>query len=66
MDELLARVRAALRRTTADLGAPVVEADMFTVDLAARGVTRDGVDVRLTPTEWHLLTEPGIGYRFVP
>lgn len=120
MDELLARIRAALRRAATDLAAPVVETDMFTVDLAARRVTRDGADVRLTPTEWHfldilvrnpgklvghqqllteiwgpayldqanylrvyiaqlrrklerepsrprhLLTEPGIGYRFVP
>jgi len=55
MDELLARIRAALRRATTDLTAPIVETDMFTVDLAARRVTRDGVDVRLTPTEWHLL-----------
>ena len=55
MDELLARIRAALRRATPDLTAPVVETDMFTVDLAARRVTRDGVDVRLTPTEWHFL-----------
>jgi len=120
MDELLARIRAALRRSTTDLTAPVVITDMFTVDLAARRVIRDGADVRLTPTEWHfldilvrnsgklvghqkllteiwgpayldqanylrvyiaqlrsklerqpsspkhLLTEPGIGYRFVP
>jgi len=120
MDELLARIRAALRRATTDLTAPVVQTDMFTVDLAARRVSRDGADVRLTPTEWHfldilvrnsgklvghqkllteiwgpayleqanylrvyiaqlrrkletqpsrprhLLTEPGIGYRFVP
>jgi len=120
MDELLARIRAALRRAAPDLSAPVVVTDMFTVDLAAHRVTRDGADVRLTPTEWHfldilvrnsgklvghqkllteiwgpayvdqanylrvyiaqlrrklerepsspahLLTEPGIGYRFVP
>jgi two-component system KDP operon response regulator KdpE len=55
MDELLARIRAALRRATPDVTAPVVETDMFTVDLAARRVTRDGADVRLTPTEWHFL-----------
>jgi len=55
MDELLARIRAALRRATPDLSAPVVETDMFTVDLAARRVMRDGADVRLTPTEWHFL-----------
>ena len=27
----------------------------FTVDLLAKKATRDGRDVRLTPTEWHLL-----------
>ncbi|HEY8717486.1 response regulator [Pengzhenrongella sp.] len=55
MDELLARIRAALRRSTPDVTAPIIETDMFTVDLAARRVTRDGADVRLTPTEWHFL-----------
>ena len=121
MDELLARLRAAVRRSAADQPpAPVVTA-AFTVDLAATQVRRDGEEVRLTPTEWrllealvtptragwspsgscsrrcwgpgyaaetnylrvyvaglrrkleadpsrprHLLTEPGMGYRFVP
>jgi two-component system, OmpR family, KDP operon response regulator KdpE len=55
MDELLARVRAALRRATPAAEAPVVRTESFTVDLAARRVTRDGADVRLTPTEWHVL-----------
>jgi two-component system KDP operon response regulator KdpE len=55
MDELLARVRAALRRTAPAAEAPVVRTESFTVDLAARRVTRDGTDVRLTPTEWHVL-----------
>jgi two-component system KDP operon response regulator KdpE len=55
MDELLARIRAALRRATPAVEAPVVATDSFTVDLAARRVTRDGADVRLTPTEWHVL-----------
>ena len=55
MDELLARMRAALRRGSADDDVPVVTTDAFTVDLAAKRVTRDGHDVRLTPTEWHLL-----------
>ncbi|ADI06379.1 MULTISPECIES: response regulator [Streptomyces] len=58
MDELLARLRAAVRRAepvgAADGGA-VVETEGFTVDLAAKKVNRGGVDVRLTPTEWHLL-----------
>jgi len=58
MDELLARLRAAVRR--AEPAAPegdqaVVATDAFTVDLAAKKVNRDGADVRLTPTEWHLL-----------
>ena len=55
VDELLARIRAALRRATPDPPAPVVRTPAFTVDLAARRVVRDGVAVRLTPTEWHVL-----------
>ncbi|GHE57914.1 response regulator [Streptomyces thermocarboxydus] len=56
MDELLARLRAAVRRAEpADGGDVVVETEAFTVDLAAKKVHRDGRDVRLTPTEWHLL-----------
>src|SRR5207244_213072 len=55
MDELLARVRAALRRGVPVPEQPVVHTDSFTVDLAARRLTRDGGDVRLTPTEWHVL-----------
>lgn len=55
MDELMARVRAALRRATPAVEAPVMATESFTVDLAARRVTRDGADVRLTPTEWHVL-----------
>ena len=56
MDELLARIRAALRRATPEPQAePLVTTDAFTVDLADRRVTREGADVRLTPTEWHLL-----------
>jgi len=57
MDELLARLRAAVRRarpTGADVS-PVVDTGAFVVDLAARRVQRDGSDVRLTPTEWSLL-----------
>jgi two-component system, OmpR family, KDP operon response regulator KdpE len=55
MDELLARLRAAVRRGPVDSDVPVVSTDAFTVDLAAHRVVRDGQDVRLTPTEWHLL-----------
>jgi two-component system KDP operon response regulator KdpE len=120
LDELLARLRALLRRVPEPESAPTVAASSFTVDLAQRRVTRDGGAVRLTPTEWsilellvrnparlvtqqqllldvwgpayqkeanylrvymaqlrrkleadpanprHLLTEPGVGYRFMP
>ena len=56
MDELLARLRAAVRRTAPSAGdLPIVVTGDFTVDLAARRVTRAGGEVRLTPTEWHLL-----------
>lgn len=55
MDELLARIRAALRRATHDAPAPVVRTADFTVDLAAKKVIRDGSPVRLTPTEWSVL-----------
>ncbi len=56
MDELLARMRAMVRRAghlEEDL--PEVTFDRVTIDLAARKVVRDGTEVRLTPTEWHLL-----------
>jgi two-component system KDP operon response regulator KdpE len=55
MDELLARVRAAVRRGVAPDDAPVVTTDDFTVDLAAKLVSKHGTNVRLTPTEWQLL-----------
>ncbi|MCG8916023.1 response regulator [Actinokineospora sp. PR83] len=56
MDELLARLRAALRRSThLPGGEPVVEAEAFTVDLTAKRVHRDGTEVHLTPTEWGIL-----------
>ena len=55
MDELLARLRAALRRATPADEAPIVETPAFTIDLAAKRVHRDGDEVRLTPTEWHLV-----------
>jgi len=55
MDELLARLRAAVRRASPAPEAPVVSTEHFTVDLADKRVTRGGQDVRLTPTEWQLL-----------
>lgn len=56
MGELLARIRAAERRTdTTTPTDPTIVTDDFTVDLAARKVTRDGTTVHLTPTEWAML-----------
>jgi two-component system KDP operon response regulator KdpE len=55
MDELLARLRAALRRSGSDPDAPVVETESFTVDLATKQASTPAGAVRLTPTEWHLL-----------
>jgi two-component system, OmpR family, KDP operon response regulator KdpE len=55
MDELLARLRAAVRRASPAPDEPVVTTAEFTVDLAAKRVVRAGADVRLTPTEWQLL-----------
>ena len=55
MEELLARLRAALRREeTAPDGSQVIIGSC-TVDLMARTVSRNGEPVRLTPTEWRLL-----------
>ena len=66
IDELLARVRATVRRA----GAPelhTLEAGDLRIDLAEKRVLRAGAEVRLTPTEWGLLaalvTRPG---RLVP
>ena len=77
MDELLARMRAAVRRTPAAEAPPKVRFGSLTIDMAAKRVTREGAgetrdrsgengvaadadahpdgDIRLTPTEWHLL-----------
>jgi two-component system, OmpR family, KDP operon response regulator KdpE len=61
IDELLARIRAAVRRVPGP--EPVVVAGDLRLDLAARRVWRGGVEVRLTPTEWGVLallaTRPG-------
>ena len=56
MEELLARLRAVGRRAIGDGDEPRFRLGDLVVDLAARRVIRpDGTDIRLTPTEWHLL-----------
>jgi two-component system KDP operon response regulator KdpE len=59
VDELMARLRAAVRRATAPVvggGAdePLRAGDL-TIDLTAKIVCRDGQQIRLTPTEWSIL-----------
>ena len=58
VDELLARIRVALRHASRPAGAPtdpVFELGDVRVDLARREVTRAGTPVHLTPTEYKLL-----------
>jgi two-component system, OmpR family, KDP operon response regulator KdpE len=55
MDELLARVRAALRRAPPTTDQPLVTTAAFAIDLAAKRLTTPAGEVRLTPTEWQLL-----------
>ena len=57
MGELVARLRAALRRSLdSDQSAPLIETPAFIIDLAAKRVTRpDGEEIRLTPTEWGIV-----------
>jgi two-component system KDP operon response regulator KdpE len=56
MDELLARIRAALRRQpTTDAQSRILEAGEFRIDLDAHVVTRGGEEMRLTPKEFDLL-----------
>jgi len=53
--ELLARIRAALRRVGQPEGGPVFVTGELTVDLVDRSVRLGGEDVQLTPTEYSLL-----------
>jgi two-component system KDP operon response regulator KdpE len=68
VEELLARMRAAIRRTGSGEDLPRIRLGQMVVDLAAKRVIREAPvtagaggasstpeDIRLTPTEWHLL-----------
>jgi two-component system KDP operon response regulator KdpE len=55
MDELLARLRAALRRAVPTNDLAVVETEHFRIDVADRRVFVGDAEVKLTPTEWHLV-----------
>jgi two-component system, OmpR family, KDP operon response regulator KdpE len=55
VDELMARLRAAVRRAVTVPESEPLDAGELTIDLAARTVHRSGEEVHLTPTEWSVL-----------
>jgi two-component system KDP operon response regulator KdpE len=55
LEELLARVRANLRRGPAAAAESVISVGPLTIDLARRSVLREGHEIHLTPTEYSLL-----------
>jgi len=55
MDELLARIRAALRRIDSTSRPALIATPHFSVDLSAQRVVGPSGEVRLSPTQWHLL-----------
>ena len=55
MDELLARIRVALRHVAGQKVAPIVQTDDLRIDFERRIVTRSGDEIHLTPTEYEVL-----------
>ena len=55
INELLARIRASLRRHQPLPDEPTITTADFTIDLLDQRVTRSGSDVHLTPTEWDIV-----------
>jgi two-component system KDP operon response regulator KdpE len=55
MDELVARVRAALRRAAPPETDAIIVTENFSVDLAAKRIVGPDGEIRLTPTQWHLV-----------
>jgi two-component system KDP operon response regulator KdpE len=53
--ELLARLRAALRRAAQTTNEPVFTSGSLKVDLSRRLITVSGLEVQVTPTEYELL-----------
>jgi two-component system KDP operon response regulator KdpE len=56
-EELLARLRAVLRRAGDERDDPVVRIGALSIDLSDRRVTRDGDEIHLTPIEFDILRE---------
>jgi len=64
IDELIARIRAVLRRNKIDDAAPsraAFRSGRLKIDFMTRKVTNDGKEVKLTPTEYKLLRELALG-----
>jgi two-component system KDP operon response regulator KdpE len=55
MDELIARLRAALRRNVKGEETPVINTADFTIDLVSKKITKDDIQVKLTPTQWQIV-----------
>ena len=56
IEELLARIRACLRRATSiEVSAPIVHTEAFTIDLQHMKAVRNGADVHLTRLEWGIV-----------
>jgi len=55
IDELLARIRAALRRASSDPNAGIVTAGDLRIDLATRRIARGAQEIHLTPKEWNVM-----------
>jgi two-component system KDP operon response regulator KdpE len=55
MDELFARLRAAVRRAVPPEGEPVLTTPDFTIDFVAKQAHRGDELIRLTPTQWHMV-----------
>jgi two-component system KDP operon response regulator KdpE len=55
IDELLARIRAVMRRSGGAVTSPVVTVGRIVIDATRHVVTRDGEEIHLTPTEFDLL-----------
>jgi two-component system, OmpR family, KDP operon response regulator KdpE len=55
MDELMARVRVALRAPSGTEEQAIVETADFSIDLANKRIRRGGRDIRLTATEWQVV-----------
>jgi two-component system, OmpR family, KDP operon response regulator KdpE len=55
MDDLVGRIRAAVRTSEPPAGNPLIVTDDFAIDLVARRVTRNDVVVPLSASQWHLV-----------